>query len=269
MHRPLRMKSRKLWARLLAILAALLVAAVAGVALAFPSLASTFCPGCYGLTELEESVYTEDGLSGAQQAQVRQTVQQARRLVADFYGTRRSSPTVLACLTESCYKRIGGGGERGIAVLNRSVLLSPKGIDPVIAAHEMSHVELHTCLTSGAEVPQWFDEGLAVVVADDPRYLAPKPASETALKTAPETALQTAPQTTSDRCLVSPSAPLPQTLDEWLNAASKDVMTYAKSACQVSRWLAANNGRTGLLTLIDDLNAGHPFPLSANPARLG
>lgn len=243
---PMRKKSHKLWARLLAILTALLVAAGAGVALAYPPLGSTFCPGCYGLTELEESVHTEDGLSGAQQERVRQTVRQAHRLVHDFYGTRRSSPAVLACLTERCYERIGGGKERGIAVLNRSVMLSPRGIDPVIAAHEMSHVELHTRLTSGAEVPQWFDEGLAVVVADDPRYLAPK--------------------TAADRCLATPSGPLPATLDEWLNTASKDVTTYAKSACQVSRWLAANDGRTGLLALIDDLNTGHPFPLSAHPA---
>ncbi|MFG1943168.1 hypothetical protein [Nonomuraea sp. NPDC048826] len=51
-------------------------------------------------------------------------------------------------------------------------MLSPRGADPVIASHELSHVELHTRL-AGAEVPQWFDEGLAVVVCGDPRYLAP------------------------------------------------------------------------------------------------
>ncbi|SEG24070.1 hypothetical protein SAMN05444920_102313 [Nonomuraea solani] len=232
-------RSRKLWARITAVLAALLVATVAGIAVAYPSIAATTCPGCYGLTELEEGVYTEDGLSAQQKSQVRQTVTQSRELIAAFYGSRASSPTLLICLTEPCYTRIGGGKERGIAVLNRSVMLSPKGINAAIASHEMSHVELHTRLTSGAEIPQWFDEGLAVVVANDPRYLAPESAS--------------------DRCLSAPTNPLPVTLEQWLSTASKDTNTYAKSACQVTRWLRDNQGRTGLLSLIDRLNAGEPF----------
>ncbi|MFD0472326.1 hypothetical protein ACFQ0B_31530 [Nonomuraea thailandensis] len=49
------------------------------------------------------------------------------------------------------------------------------------------------------------------------------------------------------------------TLDEWLTAASKDAGTYAKSACQVARWLRDNGGRAGLLSLIERLNAGTPF----------
>ncbi|MEV0995292.1 hypothetical protein [Nonomuraea sp. NPDC050202] len=73
------------------------------------------------------------------------------------------------------------------------------------------------------EVPQWFDEGLAVVISGGTRYLA----SETA----------------EDRRLVPPSGPLPVTLDEWLSAASKDAGTYAESACQVTRWLRDNGGR--------------------------
>ncbi|UBU10351.1 hypothetical protein [Nonomuraea gerenzanensis] len=234
-----RKNPRKLWARILAVLTALLTAALAGVVLAYPSLAATTCPGCYGLTELEASVHTEADLSQAQKAQIQRTVTEARRRITTFYGSRTSSPTLLACATESCYQRIGGGRERGIAVLNRAVMLSPKGLDAVIASHEMSHVELHTRLTSGEEVPQWFDEGLAVVVSDDRRYLAPA--------------------TSADRCLTSPTGPLPVTLDEWLSAASKDAGTYAKSACQVSRWLRDNGGRTGLLSLIDHLNAGTPF----------
>ncbi|NJP88999.1 hypothetical protein HCN51_05960 [Nonomuraea sp. FMUSA5-5] len=241
-----RKKPRTLLARVLAILAALLVAALAGVALAYPSLAATTCPGCYGLAELEDSVYTEDGLSEAQQARVKQTIAEARTRITAFYGSQTSTPTLLVCVTEGCYERIGGGKERGIAVLNRAVMLSPRGLDPVIASHEMSHVELHTRLTSGAEIPQWFDEGLAVVVSDDPRYLAPK--------------------TTEDRCLASPSGPLPATLDEWLSTASKDANTYAKSACQVSRWLHANGDRTGLLSLIEHLNTGAPFASLVSPA---
>ncbi|TDD15671.1 hypothetical protein [Nonomuraea diastatica] len=235
-----RKKTRKRWARVLAAAAALVLAVVAGVALAYPSMAATTCPGCYGLTKLEEGVYTEPGLEDAERSRVKQVAEQARRRVAAFYGTPVSAPDLLVCLTEDCYARIGGGKERGVAVLNRSVMLSPRGVNTVIASHEMAHVELHARLSSGADVPQWFDEGLAVVVSDDARYLSPASAG--------------------DRCLIEPIEPLPVTLDEWLAVARHDAGTYAKSACQVSRWLRDNGGRAALATLIERLNAGEPFP---------
>lgn len=116
---------------------------------------------------------------------MRQVIRQAHRLVADFYGSQESSPSLLICLTDACYSRIGGKKERGIAILNRSVMLSPRGVDAMIASHEMSHVELHNRLTPAAELPQWFDEGLAVVVSDDARYLAPESTASTPASTSP------------------------------------------------------------------------------------
>ncbi len=225
---------------LLVVLAALPIAAAAVVAVAFPSVAATTCPGCYGLERLAPDVYAESGLPPDRRRQVVSTVEEAERRVRDFYGGRQASPRILACLSDRCYRRIGGGGERGIAVLNRAVMLSPEGVDPVIASHEMSHVELHARLDSGgAEVPQWFDEGLAVLVAGDPRYLAP--------------------ETAADRCLVSTNAALPVTLDAWLRAAGADRRTYAKAACRVSRWVTANGGPHAVLDLVRRLNAGETF----------
>lgn len=220
-----------------AAIAVLLTAAVVVTAIAFPSVAATTCPGCYGLERLQPGAYAEPGLPPARRRQVSEVVEQANQRVRDFFGGRKSSPDLLVCLSDDCYRRIGGGGERGIAVLNRAVMLSPRGVDPVIASHEMTHVELHARL-NGAEVPQWFDEGLAVLVSDDPRYLAP----------------------TGDRCLVDPRQPLPVTLDEWLRAASADPRTYAQAACQVSRWAGANGGKEAVRTLVERLSAGQAFP---------
>ncbi|MEU6779948.1 hypothetical protein ABZ912_12145 [Nonomuraea angiospora] len=226
-----------------AAVAVLLIAAVVVTAVAFPSVAATTCPGCYGLERLQPGVYAEPGLPPDRRRQVSEVVEQANKRVRDFFGGRKSSPDLLVCLSDDCYRRIGGGRERGIAVLNRSVMLSPRGVDPVIASHEMTHVELHARL-DGAEVPQWFDEGLAVLVSDDPRYLAP----------------------TGDRCLLDSRQPLPVTLDEWLRAASADPQTYAKAACQVSRWVGTNGGKEAVRTLVERLSAGQPFPDLQMPA---
>ncbi|GIH60532.1 hypothetical protein [Microbispora siamensis] len=223
----------------LAVLAALPIAAAAVVAVAFPPVAATACPGCYGLERLAPDVYAESGLPPFRRRQVVATVEEAERRVRAFYGGRQASPRILACLSDRCYRRIGGGGERGVAVLNRAVMLAPNGVDPVIASHEMSHVELHDRLVTNDAVPQWFDEGLAVLVSGDPRYLAP--------------------DTAADRCLATTDAALPVTLDAWLRAAGADQRTYAKAACRVSRWVTANGGPHAVLDLVRRLNAGETF----------
>jgi hypothetical protein len=144
---------------------AVLVAAPVGVVVAFPSVAAITCPGCYGLEQERPGLYVEPGLTAAQHRDVSHAVDEGTRRVAEYFGDLRSDPDVLVCLTEECYARIGGGRERGVAVLYRAVMLSPRGIDPVIAAHELTHVELRARL-GRASVPQWFDEGLAVLVSD-------------------------------------------------------------------------------------------------------
>ncbi len=105
-----------------------------------PSVVATTCPGCYGLERLRPGVYAEPGLTAAQRRHVIEVVDQADARVRDFFGGRTTSPDVLVCLSDDCYRRIGGGGERGVAVLNRAVMLSPRGADPVIASHELTHV---------------------------------------------------------------------------------------------------------------------------------
>ncbi|WP_232665167.1 hypothetical protein [Pseudonocardia sp. TRM90224] len=226
-------RTRRLLRGGLVALLVLALAGVVGVVVAFPAVAATTCPGCYGMVQLRPGVHVEPGLSSAEEQHVLEVVDSAERQVDGFFGGLASSPSFLACRTDACYSRIGGGGERGVAVLNRAVMLSPRGLDPVIATHELTHVELHTRL-GGAAVPQWFDEGLAVLVSGDDRYL----------------------RADGDRCRVEPAGPLPSTLPEWLRAASADPQVYAQAACRVSRWAATNDVRA----LVAGLADGAPFP---------
>lgn len=235
-----RRRGRRRVAWLVGALAGVLAIALAISVLAYPTAAATICPRCYGLVPLQENLYGERGLSEEQRRTVIAAVADGTRLVEQFYGSRISSPVILACLSAQCHDRIGGGGERGRAVLDRAVLLSPRGVDAVIVAHELSHIELHRRLGPASdEVPQWFDEGLAVLVSNDPRYLLP--------------------DTAADRCRLAPDGTLPRTLQQWQRAARDDEQLYAKVACQVSRWVDAHGGPPAVLDLIERLHDGETF----------
>lgn len=215
----------------------LVVAAVAALAIVYPQVGAVTCPRCYGFERVRDGLYAEGGASGAQRELLVGVFEQANARVDEYYGGKVTAPAIVACFSDGCYERIGGGGEKGVAVLNRAVMLSPRGIDTVIAAHEMSHVELDERLRGDAKVPQWFDEGLAVVVSDDSRYLLPVTTAG------------------AERCRVEPDGPLPESLGAWLKAAGADVMTYAKAACATTRVLK----RITLPQLVDRLNAGESF----------
>jgi hypothetical protein len=230
-------------ARILTAVIVLIVAAVAGIALFLPAAVAIVCPACYGFYELAPHVFVERGMSEATRSKTTTALADARRAVGDFFGDPAPNPRVLICASEACYHRLGGHGSRGKAYSDTALVLSPRGIDPVIAAHELAHIAFHhrvglLAMVTGA-VPAWFDEGLAVTVSDDRRYLAPPQAA--------------------DRCLVASDAPLPATRRAWGRAAGADHELYAKAACRVVTWLAANGGAPAVLRLADAVAAGRPF----------
>jgi hypothetical protein len=233
-------RRRRWWAWVAGGLVVTLTVAAGITAVTFPVVAAVACPACRGLDRLADGVYAEPGQTPVQRRQVLAVLATADERIRAFYGSRRSRPRVLVCRTPACYHRIGGGGEKGQSVLDVGLILSPDGINGVIAAHELAHVEFHERLGGARRgVPQWFDEGLAVLVADDPRYLAPVSAA--------------------DRCLVEPGGPLPTTGDRWRRAATADPDTYARAACVVSRWVAGHGGPPAVTGLIGKLSGGAHF----------
>ena len=218
------------------------VAAIVGFVIAFPAMFAATCPQCFGFKRLERGVYVQRGMAPEVQANAAQIVKQARERVRGFYGAQRAKATILICATDPCYRRLRGGTSRGMAIYDRVLMLSPLGISETIAAHELSHIEFHRRVGAWKifrdAVPVWFDEGLAAVVSDDPRYLAPRG--------------------TADRCLVHPTQPLPETLREWLQAGGDDRL-YAAAACKVSVWLAANGGPSATVNLAKRMAGGASF----------
>lgn len=218
---------------------ALITLAIIGIGLAFPATAAIACPRCLDFENTAGRIYIERGASTSDRANVETAIAAGEDRVAAFYGARRSNPIILVCVSDACYRRLGGGGSRGQAYGTTALILSPRGISTVIAAHELSHIELHTRLglwrTIRHAVPPWFDEGLAVVVSDDRRYLM-APGSP-------------------DRCIIADDgATPPADVDRF----------YAIAGCRVSRWMAAHgDNAAALLALIGKVAGGVPFAAAA------
>ena len=226
-----------------AVLALLMIATtLAGLSAAYPAAAAVVCPNCLGFERVRGQVYVEDGMTPLEQAAVLQTITMARDRLRQFYGSIDSDPKIFVCAEDDCYRKIGGGKSRGMALLDFALFLSPRGMTVTIASHEMSHIELHTRIglikAVRRDVPQWFDEGVAVLVSDDGRYL--RPASS------------------PDRCLAEPDGALPTTRSAWIESAASASL-YAKAACRVSRWTADHGGSPAVTRLLATIAAGESF----------
>lgn len=214
-------------------------------AIALPAAGAAACPVCYGFEQFQPKIFVEPVLPQSERARVAAIVQSARERVRTFYGSSESDPSIFVYATDTCYDRFGGGKSRGFAYYDLALVLSPRGIDPVIAAHELSHIEVHRRVGFlnfvNNAVPAWFNEGLAAVVSDDPRYLAALGAA--------------------DRCLVAPQLDerLPTQMHDWRERAGVDNLLYAKAACKVSQWLAAKDGPSAAAKLLSQIAMGMPF----------
>ena len=205
-----------------------------------PASKAWFCPSCVGLQKLSDRVYVEAAATAEQKAQLPVLVDKAKRRVAAFYGSFDHVPTLFVCFTAVCDARLGGDGAKARAYGPLDfVHVSPDGINETVLSHELSHIEFYARvgLFGKTATPSWFDEGLAVIVSDDARYLKPGPV-------------------TASKCLSEPPSELPARPDGWNQQAAKNRDLYAQAACKVLRWMDANGGRSGLVAMLPAVAAG-------------
>ncbi len=132
-----------------------------------------YAPTWFGFSAISNGVYVDNQMSPGQRQEFLNTLSVAKERVSTFFGAIEGSPRVFACSSEKCYIEHGGGAEKGRAYGESMLLLSPRGLNTVIESHELTHIELHHrvgAFRSWRSIPSWFDEGLAVLVSDDPRY---------------------------------------------------------------------------------------------------
>lgn len=124
-------------------------------------------PGDNSLVEIAPHIFVDQEIGPKYVAELLNLMKKARVRASFFYGELLSRPDILFCSTMACYREFGGVGlgyTRG-----NTILISPYGWRAAIISHELSHVELATRLGETPEfldkVPQWFDEGMAVMVS--------------------------------------------------------------------------------------------------------
>lgn len=177
-------------------------------------------------------------MSSAQRIEFLKTVDAAKARVSKFFQGLQGHPKILGCSTEDCFvANSRGAAPKGQSYGSSALILSPRGLNVVIVAHELTHIELHVrvgTFRAWRTVPAWFDEGLAVLVSQDPRY------SEAAWMAATQNGRHL---TTNDAIRWGKRG--------WLE-------TYGTARHEVGAWYA-RAGHEGLMRLIANLKQGEPF----------
>ena len=130
-------------------------------------------PKAFGMDEIRPGLYVEPAMTAEQRQEVQRQIVTGRAQVQRFYGNITTTPYFVACVTNECDERFGSYGTRAAAFGDTAIRLAAKGLSAPLVAHEWSHVELFHRAGGwwyARKIPRWFDEGVAVVVANEPRH---------------------------------------------------------------------------------------------------
>lgn len=208
-----------------------------------PAWAAMACPRCFGFERLQNSIFVDPAMTQAERSRFAEVFSEGQARAAHYLGALHERPVILACVSPECSKRMRDKGARALSYAQFGLKLAPRGLDSITVAHELTHIEIHgrlglVRLLSGA-MPAWFDEGVAVLASDDPRYLLP--------------------EGSTNRCRTEPSTELPSNMWDWMRRAGADDGLYAQASCRVLLWNDAHGGRQALLALINRVSAGERF----------
>lgn len=198
------------------------------------------------LVPISQRVFLNSAVTPETRTRILGLVEQARAQVTAFYNGLVSDPEIVVCTTTDCFRKAGGVG-LGFSD-GSNILISPYGGNTAIISHEWSHVELANRLGGFArvvaKVPQWFDEGLAVLASQAPEF-----SEEAWLKA-------------TDKGRNAPSLSELESLSDWIRITGTDganmQLSYGTARHEVGRWYA-KVGHAGLMRLIDALNRGEGF----------
>lgn len=210
------------------------------------------------------NVYIGRSATPQQRFAFRTHVGQARSRIRRFWGSQQGRAILIYCPTQPDYEQYCAGGEGAGCSLGTPwgsayLILGPDGNDVDVIAHELCHDELFARLgwwRVKRQIPQWFNEGLALMV--DYRYSHP------AIWERPDQ-----PETTFSRPDHEPTRPythhpmlklseLETTRDFFGSDYNHTMLAYQIAADEVARWLS-RVGRRNVPALTTAVATGESF----------
>ena len=213
--------------KLAAVTCVLALAALASLWTFLPIAICAVVPERCGLVAIAPGLHVDARAGDAERRRIAALHERGREIVENRLGPFERPPRAWVCTTERCHERLGGTGARAIAYGGLGARVSPRGVTPAILAHELAHVRIGELVGTVPvlleRMPAWLNEGLAVLVSDDPRYLGPDGAC--------------APGSTG-------LAALPRTTRAWIARASREGgrPLYAAAACAARGWVERGGG---------------------------
>jgi len=132
---------------------------------------AVFPPTWMNLVQIDKNIYVEKKMNVALRKKLLIQVEESRKYVIKVWGEIESNPIIYACSTKKCSESLGLKAHAHC--VDHYLILRPKSFTKYLIAHETSHSEVMKrsgSILKWKKIPQWFDEGLAVVVGPDPRH---------------------------------------------------------------------------------------------------
>lgn len=235
----------------------LLIVGALGYYLAFPQVVRCYTIGLADFEAYDDHIFFSNGTTSSQKDSLLQLLIYSRRRINKLWGSYTSVPTIIYCHTEELYKKYGStsGSPANFfgTPLGLYVVVSPSGLNIDIISHEMCHAELAQrlgWLTMTTQIPQWFNEGIALMV--DYRY----PDIRTSNRHS--NYLQKWNQATNNGVVKIKLHEI-SSVEGFFNGDQYWIyLAYLRSGLEVSRWLEIVK-REGLLDLLEKINAGEDF----------
>jgi len=122
--------------------------------------------------KVNERLYVSPQIDASQRERMEVAVGQARQRIDVFWGKSVGQATLILCgnpeeYQKYCHSSEGAGCSLGTPWGDSYLVLNPYGLNVDVVSHEMCHNELFTRLgwwITTTEVPQWFNEGLALML---------------------------------------------------------------------------------------------------------
>lgn len=219
------------------------------------------------------TIYISKDASARQRDILFSHFKEAHNRTQQFWGKSAGAAVVIYCPTQELYAHYCSGGEGAGCSLGMPwgqsfLVLGPDGNNADVMAHELCHDELFArlgWLTIKRQVPQWFNEGLALMVdyrfttatnSDAVRFLEYDAQWNYRAHGPAGLAPQFVPELSS----------LETTRDFFYGDYGRVMMAYLTAGREVSRWMATV-GKGALPRLLTDLTAGQPFDEAYQYAR--